>query len=322
MALQSWLSSSDEVCRRIAATKAVLKIVLKIKDDPLMFERWIAHHLQVVDPSRIIVLDNESTDVSLHRMYGEIPLETTLVSFGGFHNHVHNAERFRKLYDALATSADYAIFLDVDEFLYWCDGTTIRADRSLSDHLARSDRHALFPGLWLQNRDGSLDEFIAGDVAGRPIFEHGYRWGKSVIPMRRPALKAFINHTIQLLENNTFADIEGGALVFHASRYDAGQRIAANIRKIVVKGYLSPGEDWREGLAPDRLAKADPHVRAYLRELVEHSARKEFRYVPPVEGTEGWVRFNRTTGRVDGHPATLDGFFRTVFSPNDFLSRS
>jgi hypothetical protein len=198
----------------------------------------------------------------------------------------------------------------------------VRRNRDFEERLARAHGDVLFPGLWLQNRDGSLDEFVAGDVDGRPIFEHGYHWGKPIIPMGRPALKGFVNHTIQLLENNTFGNFEGGALVFHASRYDAAQRIAANIRKIVVKGYLAPGEDWRNGLSPDRWAKADPHVRAYLREVIEHSAKTEFKYVPPVEGSEGWVRFDRTTGRVDGHPATLDAFFRTVRIPSEYLPPS
>jgi hypothetical protein len=299
--------------------KGRLKIVLKIKDDPFMFERWINHHIRIVDSSQITVFDNESTDAALFDLYRKIPEDTQVVSFDDFHDHIHSTDRFRKLYDALSASTDFAAFLDVDEFLYWCDGTTIRADRGLRDHLSRADKNALFPGLWAQNRDGSLDEFVTSDADGRPIFQHGYHWGKPIIPMRRPALKGFVNHTVQLLENNALGSIEGGALVFHASRYDAAQRIAANIRKIVGKGYLAPNEDWRNGLLPNRWAKADPHVRVYLCELVEYSASKVFRYVPSTVGSKGWVKFDQTTGRVAGHPATLEAFLEAVRSPSDYF---
>ena len=69
MGLLTWRQSADEVCRRIASTKAVLKIVLKIKDDPFMFERWINHLIRIVDFSQIIVFDNESTDTEIFDIY-------------------------------------------------------------------------------------------------------------------------------------------------------------------------------------------------------------------------------------------------------------
>ena len=41
---------------------AILKILLKTKDDPFFLAQWIDHHLGIVGPGNIIIFDNGSTN--------------------------------------------------------------------------------------------------------------------------------------------------------------------------------------------------------------------------------------------------------------------
>jgi hypothetical protein len=54
-----WVQQEQEICARIEGTPAILKILLKTKDDPFFLAQWIDHHLGIVGPGISLFLTTD-----------------------------------------------------------------------------------------------------------------------------------------------------------------------------------------------------------------------------------------------------------------------
>lgn len=123
-----WDREKDKICANIEKTPAVLKIVLKTKDDPFFLQQWIEHHVGIVGSANIIIFDNQSTDPDVADTFGRFSGDIEPISFKGNHNLIHTAAYFPELYEALRRSSKFLTFLDTDERLALFDNDHFYSD--------------------------------------------------------------------------------------------------------------------------------------------------------------------------------------------------
>jgi len=120
-----WDANHAEFCARIEKVRATVKILLKTKNDPIFIERWIKHHIKIVGPENLIIFDNMSDDPEVLSIYRKYRDQIIIITFAGFHNRLHHIPSYYGLYQSLAKSSDYFLFLDTDEYLILIENDTL-----------------------------------------------------------------------------------------------------------------------------------------------------------------------------------------------------
>jgi hypothetical protein len=224
------------LCARISSTPAVLKILLKTKNDPILLDRWIEHHSRIVSPQNILIFDNMSDDPAVLSIYERHP-EVLVIRFTGFHNNVHRVGLFGDLYASLRDSSQFFVFLDTDEFLTLIDGDRHYPDRSILEFLQSDPLPQVFPGTWLYNTNWTANQFISGTTA--EYLSNGMAWGKPVLRSNAP-FDGYLNHNIQLARTLFSTRIRTNLFVLHLANLSPQQRISSNINKLIARGFAQP----------------------------------------------------------------------------------
>jgi hypothetical protein len=224
------------LCARISSTPAVLKILLKTKNDPILLDRWIEHHSRIVSAQNILIFDNMSDDPDVLSIYARHP-EVLVMRFTGFHNNVHHVRLFADLYASLRDSSQFFVFLDTDEFLTLIDGDRYYPDGSILEFLQSDPLPQVFPGTWLYNTNWTAHQFISGTRA--EYLANGMAWGKPVLRSNAP-LDGYLNHNIQLARTLFSTRIRTNLFVLHLANLSPQQRIASNINKLIARGFAQP----------------------------------------------------------------------------------
>src|SRR4051794_33813502 len=92
--MKIWQQSSQEICDEIRSTTAPLKVVLKTRNEVYLLRKWIDHHLPIVGPHNIIIMDNGSDSDEVLSIYSEFKDEIGVFGFEGGHNFLHVVEQF------------------------------------------------------------------------------------------------------------------------------------------------------------------------------------------------------------------------------------
>jgi hypothetical protein len=251
------------LCARIASAPAVLKILLKTKNDPILLDRWIEHHSRIVEPQNILIFDNMSDDPAVLSIYDRHP-EVLVMRFTGFHNNVHRVSLFGDLYSSLRDSAQFFVFLDTDEFLTLIDGDSYYPDRSILEFLQSDPLPQVFPGTWLYNANWTANQFISG-TAPEDLCS-GLAWGKPVLRSNAP-LDGYLNHNIQLERALFSTRIQANLFVLHLANLSPQQRIASNVNKLIARGFAQP-RDTAEVISQYTLdGVTDDNVVQYVSEI-------------------------------------------------------
>lgn len=267
--LLQWDDDRASIVSRIERTHLPLKILLKTKDDPMMLQRWISHHQQIVGVGGLIIMDNMSSDPKVSHIYADIRGDAVIIRFSGFQDNVHHTDLFAELYSALRSSCSYFIFLDTDERLTLFDGQDrFRADSSLIAFLKDHPATNVFPGTWLQNVTGYGDRFWLYDPRS-PLVE-GLKWGKPVISTSCN-FGGFINHNTQLKGSLYSEPIITNLFVLHLSRVSNQQRLESNLRKLKAAGAISKVWGVKEVVArpPAEWNGFPETVRSYVKQIQE-----------------------------------------------------
>ena len=231
-----WDADRISLCERISGAPAVLKILLKTKNDPILLDRWIEHHARIVAPQNILIFDNMSDDPEVLAIYARHP-DVLVIRFTGFHNNVHRVGLFGDLYASLRDSSQFFVFLDTDEFLTLFDGDRYYADGSLLEFLQADPVPQVFPGTWLYNTNWTANQFISGTTA--EYLANGLAWGKPVLRSNAP-LDGYLNHNIQLARTLFSTRLRTNLFVLHLANLSPRQRIASNINKLIARGFAQP----------------------------------------------------------------------------------
>jgi hypothetical protein len=231
-----WDAERTSLCSRIASVPAVLKILLKTKNDPILLDRWIEHHSKIVEPPNILIFDNMSDDPDVLSVYDQHP-EILVMRFKGFHNNVHRVGLFGDLYASLRDSSQYFVFLDTDEFLTLIDGDRYHPDGSILEFLQSNPVPQVFPGTWLYNTNWTANQFISGTTPD--YLSSGLAWGKPILRSDAP-LGGYLNHNIQLQSALFSGTIHTNLFVLHLANLSPRQRISSNLNKLIARGFAQP----------------------------------------------------------------------------------
>ncbi|MBA6122366.1 glycosyltransferase family 92 protein [Pseudomonas juntendi] len=258
--MMQWKTEQQEICSLIRSNYSPLKIVLKIKDDWEMFPDFFDHHAKIVGAQNIYVFDNNSTNAELLDKYKKLPIPENVFSFDTFHNDIHSPEKFTPLYQALQHSSRHFTFLDSDERLYLMSEEGYST--SIIEYLSQLD--VSIPGIWLSNAPGSKNIFSIGDSGEK--LETGLTWGKPIFSSYTK-LDGYINHNIQALEHVYDGLQHRAVFVLHLNNFSPTQRINANLRKLVARGFISKDDTIDDVLNAKTSAHTDLNIKLYLEEI-------------------------------------------------------
>jgi hypothetical protein len=261
-----WPQQLEDICRIVKSQTSIFKIVLKTKNETDLLENWFEHHLSIVGDLNIIVFDNGSTNKRTLEIYKKYRAKINLFGFHENHNLVHNTTYFSQFYQALRESSKFYTFIDADEFLYFTDGDSCIPDQEFITVLKNASDETTFFGLWAANVPGNKDIFYISNSSN--TYTSNLKGGKPIISSKFD-VKGFINHNIQLYENNSFIKPSGGVLVCHLNMFDKNRREMINIEKILAHKFVKNISDIDNIISDNDLSGLSGPVLVYIKEIIK-----------------------------------------------------
>jgi hypothetical protein len=304
-----WPRDWERICSELHGPLLACKLILKTKDEPELIEKWILHHLSMVGPKALVIFDNQSSDPVVHGVYEKYKDLIQVYGWGLHHNEIHDATRHPDLYGALRKSCQFYAFLDTDEYAYWTDGDKLFS-QDLALYLAEAGPCDVFPGLWLKNVPGNADLYHVDPTS----FHAGLKWGKPLISARCE-IKGFINHNMQLFQNNPGLKGRGGFVVCHHVLLDRARRIRSNILKCLANGFVRKADDIDLIIAQNRLAEFKPQFRLYVEEI-QRCRNQEW---PTADGPRGWQMAVRPGGHLEFGMPEAHAMLRSFAQQTHFM---
>ncbi|WP_114859396.1 FkbM family methyltransferase [Azospirillum brasilense] len=253
----SWKRDSGEILDRIGRYTGTMKIVLKTLDDPVLLERWLSHHIDIVGPENIIIADNGSTDETVLDVYDRYKSDILVFQFEGFHNKIHDRSCFNALYEGLGKSGDYVLFLDTDEMLVRFDGSRWHADSSIVEYVQSISPTSAIPTTWIHNAQSSDRIFSVG--TDQKWLRENLKWGKPIVPSS--FMGAGINiHNSQFPVDCFKVKVGTDLFLLHLTKLSAEQRLRTNRNKLAARGFARKDESYEDIVARDRFKGGDPTV--------------------------------------------------------------
>lgn len=224
-----WDHDSDNICQKIEARKSRAKVILKTRNEVSLLSEWIDHHLAIFGPEGIVIFDHMSDDPDTFAIYEKYMDRIQIFQFGGMHNLIHDTRLFGGLFEAVRAAAEFYIFLDTDEFLYWHDENgTLLSDTTVVDNL-RACGEKVVPGIWIENAPGDRNNLLYTFRENRIMA--GIKGGKPMISSS-VSVSGFLNHNIQL-DRSLFQGCKTANLIIvHLKNLSADQRIKVNLQKL------------------------------------------------------------------------------------------
>lgn len=224
--------------RQFAKHNAVLKIVVKTRDEVELTNDWIEHHAGIVGLENILIADNQSSMPEVFDIYSAYGPGLNWFSFTGHQDRIHSAAAFPEIYAALSASCRYAAFVDMDERLIGFTESSWHADESLCARLGGC-KAPLVSAPWLQNTPSRDDQF---DLYKEQL-EWGILFGKPLISTTNPSLGNGLIHTVQYpAKEAAFL----GLGVLHLSNLSVTQRLRTNKNKLTQLGVADAQASYKE----------------------------------------------------------------------------
>ncbi len=104
----------------------ILKIILKVKDEVDLIDKWIDHHAKIVGLHNIIIMDCGSTDRRFLDKLDAIRNEAVIFQYDKYYDSLHSYDSNKQFFELLKREARYICILDADEFLFGVSGDSIR----------------------------------------------------------------------------------------------------------------------------------------------------------------------------------------------------
>ena len=259
-----WETDKDTVCESVRKRESFLKIILKTRDDPILLDRWINHHVRIVGEESIIIFDNMSIDISVMQIY-QSNKNMLICQFNGYQDYIHDSQRYKELYAALKVSCKFYIFLDTDEFMAWAYNDRFYGDEQVLYRLKELPSGVCYPGVWLRNLIGHDNRFYA---FSEEYLVDGLLWGKPLIATQTNITCSLVIHNEHLFKTNMISlRSPRNLFVLHLNRLVPIQRIRANIFKLRTYGVYADEKNLEEILAIDTSLIEDQNHRIYTREI-------------------------------------------------------
>lgn len=232
---------------RIRNDRSTFKIVTKTRNEDFFIEKWIVHHLAILQDVKIVIFDNMSDNEYVHEIYRKYKDKIILAKFDMYMDTIHMGHKFIQLYKALAESSRFFTIIDSDEFLYFYDGNRVVKDGSMVEFLAKNSDCNFFAPCWIENIEG--DERL---FSFNPKSLSMFNWGKPIINRRMvPLFESLVSkrewpilhHTVQL-PIQTHGKAPTRFLLLHMKNLNKYQRIKSNMQKLVALGFAKNANDF------------------------------------------------------------------------------
>lgn len=226
----------------------LLKIVLKVKDEPELLQRWLDYHAAIVGLSNLVIMDCGSTDTEHWRILNRVREDVLILSFPGWYDRLHVVEEYPGLYYWLTRNCRYLTVMDADEFIFGFDGETISPL-----HVTQVLREAvepIFAPTWITNAAWPTTSASGVDwdepirfALDQPSLTEGLISGKSVVRSSDLLDMGYIGHNLhvgRVMERMTPGSF-GQLFQFHIP--ELGPRISRRraAKHLAVRGVLPPG---------------------------------------------------------------------------------
>jgi hypothetical protein len=234
-AYKDWLTHGRALGLRFAPGKdTLLKIILKVKDEPVLLPRWIAYHADIVGHHNLIIMDCGSTDPEHLRVLEAYRRRVLIVGYERYYDTIHDTVGNAAFYHLIEKNCRYVAVLDADEFLFGRRAGTIGPDNVLP--VLREGNEGVHAGTWFPN------------VAPPEEGADGPDWSR---PIRFDMSADSIGH-------GTFA----GKAVVRSDLCRAVRHVGHNLHEPQVAARLGPGSFGRLGiLHVSRLGRAATRTR-------------------------------------------------------------
>jgi len=157
-AYRDWVLFGKKAGLEFANSKnTVLKIVLKVKDEPFLLEKWIDYHANIVGFHNIIVMDCGSTDQEHWNIINKYKDRILLFKYDQYYDNLHSSESNRSFFDLISSNCKFLTVLDADEFLFGLSDDSISGKNVLE--ILNNTNDGVVVGTWFNNTDAPIDEF-------------------------------------------------------------------------------------------------------------------------------------------------------------------
>ena len=287
-AYRDWLAQGRTQGLPYAQGKdTLLKIMLKVKDEPELIVRWIEHHADIVGYHNLVIMNCGSTDPFFLGILHGYRERVLVLDYDQYYDNLSFPGANAALYGMLMRNCKYLTILDADEFL--CgqrDGVIAHAYVKDILRAGSEDVHA---GTWLTNTAPPPDTPAGGIDFSSPIafslddasLREGTFAGKSVVRASLVFDINYVGHNLHLRQ--TMARMDAGSfgklLVFHLARLSPKVVRARALKHLHAKGIVPPelAPDQVEGWLAQRLAAGtvDDAARVYVDRFMATGAAPE-----------------------------------------------
>jgi len=235
--LPVWHKNARRICAAVRRAPGPVKILLKVRNDPIFLAEWHRHHAAIVGAQNLIIADNMSEDPQTKKILRELARVSCVFRFTGFHNRLSDRTAFADLWQAIDDSSQWYLALDADERLGWIEADRCITDSRLVDRLlAAPPRTAAIPALLLDNVTGAADRFVVRPrrTTDQPMLPCAM-WGKPAIATGHPFPEGGPIHNIQfppaLFEGHHASNL----IQMHLCNLVPEQRLRTNREKLAAR---------------------------------------------------------------------------------------
>jgi hypothetical protein len=281
--LPLWHRQTRRICKAIRAGSGPVKILLKVRNDPIFLEDWHRHHAAIVGAQNLIIADNMSDDPDMIAALRRLAKLSTVFRFAGFHNQLGDRAAFAPLWQALDDSCQWHIALDADERLAWIeDDLCITDDRLVPRLMAGAPETRAIPALLLDNVTGTKDRFVIPDHY--PLDVHLLPcalWGKPAIAAGSPWPRGAPIHNIQFPPEAFAARHPPHLIQLHMCNLIPEQRLRANREKLVARQVCGANTPYQKIADMDLAGETRSVVLRCVRETRRLLAETQPKTAPP-----------------------------------------
>lgn len=164
----------------------ILKIVLKVKDEILFFQKWYEYHKNIVGPENIVIVNCGSINCEFLKQLENASSGSLVINYDQYFNNIHSVSANREFYDLLASNCKFLTILDCDEFLFEFNGEYL-FDFNICNYLYSSNEKVIC-ACWVDianqihlTENGLVfDDDIFINVSVESIYS-GFIHGKAII---------------------------------------------------------------------------------------------------------------------------------------------
>ena len=248
-AYDDWVMQGRKLGLAFAEGKnTLLKIILKVKDEPFLLPIWIDYYESIVGMHNIVIVDCGSTDPVHLSILESLAGRALVLRYDGYYDGLHDVKGSQPFYDLMSLNARFIAVLDADEFIFGHRDGLI--GRHLVVETLRDSREKAFAGTWFPNivppavsPDGRFDDAAIPFNIEQHILKHGTVAGKSIIRTDAMSSVQNIGHnlhvksTVDLFDPGSFGRIG----VLHVSKLGLELTRPRVLKHLRAKGIVKPG---------------------------------------------------------------------------------